>query len=115
MGIFSRLGTLIKSNINELITKAEDPEKMLTQVLLEMQQQLVEAKKAVAVAIADEKKLQTQYTAETDKSKEWAHMAMVAERADEQKPARSTRSTAWPSASSSWRPRPRPAQSWRAS
>ena len=55
MGIFSRLGTLIKSNINDLITKAEDPEKMLTQVLLEMQQQLVEAKKAVAVAIADEK------------------------------------------------------------
>ena len=48
MGIFSRLGTLIKSNINDLITKAEDPEKMLSQVLLEMQQQLVEAKKAVA-------------------------------------------------------------------
>jgi len=42
MGIFSRLGTLIKSNINDLITKAEDPEKMLSQVLLEMQQQLVE-------------------------------------------------------------------------
>ena len=55
MGIFSRLGTLIKSNLNDLITKAEDPEKMLTQVLLEMQQQLVEAKKAVAVAIADER------------------------------------------------------------
>src|SRR5688500_15298025 len=54
MGIFSRLGTLIKSNINDLITKAEDPEKMLTQVLLEMQQQLAEAKKAVAIAIADE-------------------------------------------------------------
>ena len=69
MGIFSRLGTLIKSSINDLITKAEDPEKMLSQVLLEMQQQLVEAKKAVAVAIADEKKLQKQYTAETDRSK----------------------------------------------
>ena len=48
MGIFSRLGTLIKSNINDLITKAEDPEKMLTQVLLEMQQQLVEAQEAIA-------------------------------------------------------------------
>ena len=43
MGIFARLGTLIKSNINDLITKAEDPEKMLAQVLLEMQQQLVDA------------------------------------------------------------------------
>ena len=53
MGIFSRLGTLIKSNINDLITKAEDPEKMLSQVLLEMQQQLVEAKKAVAIAVGN--------------------------------------------------------------
>jgi phage shock protein A len=77
MGIFSRLGTLIKSNINDLITKAEDPEKMLSQVLLEMQQQLVEAKKAVAIAIADEKKLQKQYTSETDKAKEWERKAMV--------------------------------------
>ena len=81
MGIFSRLGTLIKSNLNDLITKAEDPEKMLSQVLLEMQQQLVEAKKAVAIAIADEKKLQKQYTAEADKSKEWERKAMVAVRA----------------------------------
>ncbi len=81
MGIFSRLGTLIKSNINDLITKAEDPEKMLSQVLLEMQQQLAEAKKAVAVAIADEKKLQKQYTAEQEKAKEWERKAMVAVRA----------------------------------
>jgi len=88
MGIFSRLGTLIKSNINDLITKAEDPEKMLTQVLLEMQQQLVEAKKAVAVAIADEKKLQKQYSAEADKSKEWERKAMVAVRAGDDNLAR---------------------------
>ena len=81
MGIFSRLGTLIKSNLYDLITKAEDPEKMLNQVLLEMQQQLAEAKKAVAVAIADEKKLQKQATAEAEKSKEWERKAMVAVRA----------------------------------
>lgn len=80
MGIFSRLGTLIKSNINDLITKAEDPEKMLSQVLLEMQQQLADAKKAVAVAIADEKKLQKQTVAEQDKAKEWERKAMVAVR-----------------------------------
>ncbi|MEZ4365381.1 MAG: PspA/IM30 family protein [Kofleriaceae bacterium] len=81
MGIFSRLGTLIKSNLNDLISKAEDPEKMLNQVLLEMQQQLVDAKKAVAMAIADEKKLQKQLTVETDKAKEWERKAMVAVRA----------------------------------
>lgn len=88
MGIFSRLGTLIKSNINDLITKAEDPEKMLSQVLLEMQQQLVEAKKAVAIAIADEKKLQKQYTSESDKAKEWERKAMVAVRAGDDNLAR---------------------------
>src|SRR5215207_10024486 len=88
MGIFSRLGTLIKSNLNDLISKAEDPEKMLSQVLLEMQTQLVEAKKAVAVAIADEKKLHKQYNAELDKSKEWERKAMVAVRAGDDNLAR---------------------------
>jgi phage shock protein A len=81
MGIFSRLGTLIKSNLNDVISRAEDPEKMLNQVLLDMQQQLVEAKKAVAIAIADEKKLQKQHTLELDKAKEWERKAMVAVRA----------------------------------
>lgn len=88
MGIFSRLGTLIKSNINDLVTKAEDPEKMLNQVLLDMQQQLVEAKKAVAVAIADEKKLQKQYNSELEKAKEWERKAMVAVRAGDDELAR---------------------------
>ena len=81
MGIFARLGSLLKSNINDLISKAEDPEKMLSQVLLDMQQQLVEAKKQVAVAIADEKRLQKQAEGESEKSKEWERKAMVAVRA----------------------------------
>jgi phage shock protein A len=88
MGIFARLGTLIKSNLNDLISRAEDPEKMLNQVLLDMQQQLVDAKKAVAVAIADEKKLQKQYNVELDKSKEWERKAMVAVRAGDDNLAR---------------------------
>jgi len=45
MGLFSRLGALLKSNLNDLISKAEDPEKMLNQVLVDMKTQLVEAKK----------------------------------------------------------------------
>jgi phage shock protein A len=81
MGIFARLGTLLKSNINDLISKAEDPEKMLNQVLIDMQQQLVEAKKQVAVAIADEKRLQKQAENEAEKSKEWERKAMMAVRA----------------------------------
>ena len=64
MGFFGRLAQLIKSNLNDLINRAEDPEKMLVQVIVEMNTQLVEAKKQVAVAIADEKRLQKQYESE---------------------------------------------------
>jgi phage shock protein A len=81
MGLFSRLGTLIRSNINELINKAEDPEKMLNQVLVDMKSQLVEAKKQVAVAIADEKRLKKQYQTEAEKAAEWERKAMLAVKA----------------------------------
>src|ERR1041385_8410030 len=60
MGIFARLAQLIKSNLNDLISRSEDPEKMLNQVVIEMNQQLVEAKKQVAISIADEKRLAKQ-------------------------------------------------------
>jgi phage shock protein A len=78
MAIFNRIGTLLKSNVNDLINKAEDPEKMLNQMLLDMQQQLVEAKKQVAVAIADEKRLQKQMEQERALSIEWEKKAMLA-------------------------------------
>jgi phage shock protein A len=88
MGIFSRLGTLIKSNINEMISKAEDPEKMLHQVIIEMKKQLVEAKKQVAVAIADEKRIKKQYEEELNKGKDWQRKAMMAVRAQDDNLAR---------------------------
>ena len=78
MGIFSRLGTLFKSNINDMISKAEDPEKMLNQVIVDMKQQLVEAKKQVAIAIADEKRLRKQYEKEAESAREWEKKAMMA-------------------------------------
>jgi phage shock protein A len=78
MGIFQRLGTLIKSNINDLISKAEDPEKMLSQVLVDMKNQLVEAKKQVAVAIGDEKRLKKQWEEQQALAKEWERKAMMA-------------------------------------
>lgn len=88
MGIFSRLGTLIKSNLNDLISKAEDPQKMLNQIVLEMQNQLVEAKKQVAVAIADEKRLKKQWDEQIELSKEWERKAMLAVRAGDDALAR---------------------------
>lgn len=81
MGFFGRLATLIKSNLNDLISKSEDPEKMLNQVIIDMNQQLVEAKKQVAVAIADEKRLQKQYNNEKAVVEEWHKKAMLAVRA----------------------------------
>jgi phage shock protein A len=81
MGIFSRLGTLIKSNLNDVISRAEDPQKMLNQIVLDMQNQLVEAKKQVAVSIADEKRLKKQLDEQGELSKEWERKAMMAVRA----------------------------------
>jgi phage shock protein A len=81
MAIFQRLGTLLKSNVNDAISKAEDPEKMLNQMLLDMQQQMVEAKKQVAVAIADEKRLQKQFEQEKALAVEWEKKAMLAVKA----------------------------------
>ncbi len=81
MGFFGRLAQLIKSNLNDLISRSEDPEKMLVQVILEMNTQLVEAKKQVAVAIADEKRLQKQYQNEASIAAEWEKKAMLAVRA----------------------------------
>lgn len=88
MGLFSRLGTLIRSNINELINKSEDPEKMLNQVLVDMKAQLVEAKKQVAVAIADEKRVKKQYEQEANKAAEWERKAMLAVKAGDDALAR---------------------------
>ncbi len=78
MGILDRVTTVIKSNLNYLINKAEDPEKMLDQILIEMRQQLVEAKREVAVAIADEKRLGTQLEAELEQVHEWERRAAMA-------------------------------------
>lgn len=82
MGIFKRLGTLLKSNINDLISKAEDPEKILNQLLLDMRDSLVEARKQVAVAIADEKRLRKQLDNELERAAEWEKKAMMAIRAN---------------------------------
>jgi phage shock protein A len=81
MGIFARLARLIKSNLNDLISRAEDPEKMLNQIVIDMNAQLIEAKKQVASSIADEKRLAKQAEQEAATSAEWERRAMMAVRA----------------------------------
>lgn len=78
MSIWTRVSTLLKSNINSLISKAEDPEKILNQLIVDMREQFVEARKQVAVAIADEKRLKRQYEQEAKKAAEWEKKAMMA-------------------------------------
>ena len=71
MGILQRLRTLMASNINAAITKSEDPEKMLEQLVLDMQKQFSEARQQVAVAMADEQRLKKQYENESSIASQW--------------------------------------------
>ena len=81
MSIWKRISTLLKSNINAMISKAEDPEKILNQLIIDMRQQFIEARKQVAVSIADEKRLKRQYEKELANSREWEKKAMTAVKA----------------------------------
>ena len=78
MGLFDRLSTLLKSNINDLISSAEHPEKMLNQIIVDMRSQLVKAKQQVATAIADEKRLRDQADAELRQGEDWEKRAVLA-------------------------------------
>ncbi len=78
MGILSRIVTVIKSNINDLISKSEDPQKMLEQLIIDMNQNLVQAKQEVAAAIADEKRLEKQMIKQKSESQDWYKKAELA-------------------------------------
>src|SRR5690349_17663854 len=78
MGIFERFSTMIKSNLNDLISRAENPEKMLNQLILDMKSQLAKAKQEAAGAIADEKKLQADAEQLKKQAEDWERRAMLA-------------------------------------
>jgi phage shock protein A len=78
MAILDRIAMVIRSNLNALINQAEDPEKMLDQILIDMRQQLAEVKREVAVAIADEKRLAAQVEAGLEQVREWDSRAVLA-------------------------------------
>jgi len=81
MGLFSRIRRMLKSNMNDMISKSENPEKMLAQVIVDMNQQLIESKKSVASSIADEKRLERQMRNNQSLAKEWEEKAMLAVKA----------------------------------
>jgi len=84
MGLFDRFKRVVKSNLNDMISKAENPEKMLNQLIIDMNEQLIEAKKSVASAIADEKKLERQMNEQLNQAEEWERKAVLALRAEKE-------------------------------
>jgi len=78
MGIFDRFSTMLRSNINDLISRAENPEKMLNQLILDMKSNLAKAKQEAAAAIADEKKLQADAEGLKKQAEDWERRAMLA-------------------------------------
>ena len=80
MGMFDRFSRVLRSNINDLISRAENPEKMLNQIIIDMRDQLIKAKQQVAAAIADEKRLRDQADEEAKQAQDWMAKAELAVR-----------------------------------
>src|SRR5579862_4512836 len=78
MALLERVATLMRANLNDIIDKAEEPEKMIKQVILDMQNQLLQVKTQVAIAIADQHLLQKKQQENQDKFAEWTRKAELA-------------------------------------
>jgi phage shock protein A len=78
MALLERVSTLVRANLNDLIDKAEHPEKMIKQVILDMQNQLLQVKTQVAIAIADQHLLERKQKENEDKVAEWMRKAELA-------------------------------------
>ena len=78
MALLERVSTLVRANLNDLIDKAEDPEKMIKQVILDMQNQLLQVKTQVAIAIADQHVLEKKHQENEEKTAEWVRKAEMA-------------------------------------
>ncbi|AFY74609.1 phage shock protein A (IM30), suppresses sigma54-dependent transcription [Synechococcus sp. PCC 7502] len=78
MGLLDRIGMVAKSNLNALVTAAEDPEKILEQTIIDMQEDLVQLRQAVAQSMAALKRQEQQYTQAQTQATEWERRAMLA-------------------------------------
>ena len=78
MALLERVGTLVRANLNDLIDKAENPEKMIKQVILDMQNQLMQVKTQVAIAIADQHLLSKKQKENEAAAVEWVRKAEIA-------------------------------------
>jgi phage shock protein A len=78
MALLERVAALVRANLNDLVDKAEDPEKMIKQVILDMQNQLLQLKTQVAIAIADQHLLAKKAAENDSKQSEWMQKAELA-------------------------------------
>jgi phage shock protein A len=75
MGLLERVGTLIRANLNDMVDRAEDPEKMIKQIILDMENQYLQVKTQVAVSIADQHLLEKKCKENEDGGKDWMRKA----------------------------------------
>lgn len=78
MGLFDRVSRVVRANLNDLVSKAEDPEKILDQTIEDMQEDLVQMRQAVASAIASQKRTQQQYNQAQTEANNWQQRAQLA-------------------------------------
>jgi phage shock protein A len=78
MALMDRVATLVRANLNDLLDKAENPEKMLKQVILDMENQFMQVKTQVAIALADLHLLEKKKVEYAEKHTEWMHKAELA-------------------------------------
>jgi len=78
MSVLERVATLVRANLNDLIDRAEDPEKMIKQLILDMENQLMQVKTQVAISMADHHLLQKKQAEQQDKAAEWMSKAELA-------------------------------------
>lgn len=78
MGLFDRISRVLRANLNDVVSKAEDPEKILEQSIIDMQEDLVQLRQAVAQAIATQKRTQQQYNQVQTEANNWQNRAQLA-------------------------------------
>jgi phage shock protein A len=78
MSLLDRVSTLLRANLNDLVEKAEDPERMLKQIVLDMENQLLQVKTQVAIAIADQHLLEKKRAEHEQEAAEWKRKAELA-------------------------------------
>lgn len=88
MGLFDRIGRVVRANVNSLISGAEDPEKILEETVMEMQHDLIQLRQAVAQAIATQKRTERQAGQSQATAEEWYRRAQLALQKEEDTLAR---------------------------